>query len=429
MNLKRREFVKTATISTASIAGFNLLKASSSTNTNKIKVALIGCGGRGAGALSNFKEAAQLLGIQVDVVALADAFKEKVVNFAAKQKIAKNKCHFGYDAYHKVVNSNAEVVLLATPPNFRPIHFDACIQAGKHCFIEKPVAVDPPGARAIIASGEIAKKKGLTVVAGTQRRFQQNYMDMAAKVHAGAIGEIVGGVISWNMGVLWKASRLPNMSNADFLTKNWLNFREMSGDHICEQHVHQIDVANWLMGRMPTAFVGFGECSRREVADGNQFDFFSVDFDYGKGIHIHSQCRQIAKCFNRVGESFRGTQGYTIGTKVIGNEVSIAPNKVMHSSGVIQEHVDLLQSIFGNGEPLNDARRIAESTLCAIGARMSAYTGEMIRMTDLTRNEKSPHFNFSMAPAAIDFERGEVEMPDLKSFKPGRSSHWSDRSA
>lgn len=429
MNSERRHFVKTAAISTASIAGLNVLNASSSLKKSKIKVALIGCGGRGEGALSNFKDAAQLLGIKVEVVALADAFKEKVVNLAAKHKMDKNKCHFGYDAYHKVVNSNAEVVLLATPPNFRPLHFDACIQAGKHCFIEKPVAVDPPGARAIIASGELAKKKGLTVVAGTQRRFQKNYLDLAAKVQAGAIGEIVGGVISWNMGVLWKASRQPNMSNADFLTKNWLNFREMSGDHICEQHVHQIDVANWLMGRMPTAFVGFGESSRREVADGNQFDFFSVDFDYGKGIHIHSQCRQIAKCFNRVGESFRGTQGYTIGTKVIGHKVSIKPNEVMHSSGIIQEHVELLQSIFGNGEPLNDARRIAESTLCAIGARMSAYTGKMIRMTDLTLNKKSPHFNFSMAPAAIDFERGEVEMPELKPTKPGIAASWNDRSA
>lgn len=429
MNIERRNFIKTATISTASIAAFNLLEASKHINTSKINVALVGCGGRGNGALSNFKEAAQLLGIKVEVVALADAFESQAIAVAATHKIDQSKCHFGYDAYHKVVNSNAEVVLLATPPNFRPIHFDACVQAGKHCFIEKPVAVDPPGARAIIASGEQAKKKGLSVVAGTQRRRQKNYMDMAAKIHAGSIGDIVGGVISWNMGTLWKASRLPNMSNADFLTKNWLNFREMSGDHICEQHVHQIDVANWLMGRLPTSFLGFGECSRREAADGNQFDFFSVDFDYGKGIHIQSQCRQIAHCYNRVGESFRGTAGYTSGTKVIGNEVSTTPARVLHTSGLVQEHIELLKSIRGNGEPLNDASRIAEATLCAIGGRMSAYTGKLIRMTDLTSNHKSPHFNFSMTPAAIDFERGEVGMPETSPAKPGKAVSWGDRSA
>jgi predicted dehydrogenase len=335
--------------------------------------------------------------------------------------------HFGFTAYQIVANSDAEVVIMATPPNFRPVHFEACVEAGKHCFIEKPVAVDPVGARKVIEVGELAKSKGLTVIAGTQRRHQKNYLDMVAKVKADAIGQIVSGAISWNMGVLWKVSRKPGMSNAEFLARNWLNFTEMSGDHICEQHVHQMDVTNWVMGRPPKAFIGYGGCARREIAGGNQFDFFSVDMDYGEGRHIHSQCRQIDGCYNRVGESFRGTTGYTNGTKVNGQDVSIEPAVVQHSSGMIQEHVDLLSSIRGNGEPLNRSREVADATMCAIGARISAYTGQLVRWVDLTANTKSPFYSLTLAPAALDFEAGDVTMPDELPRVPGKEKNWRER--
>jgi predicted dehydrogenase len=305
-NFTRRDFVKAAALSTAAVSTFNILGAQTvgAMNPSKIKVGLIGCGGRGTGALRNFIEAAKILGVEVEIAAVADAFEDKVAAVVRKFGVDPKVGHHGFTAYQIVANSDAEVVLMATPPNFRPVHFGACVEAGKHCFIEKPVAVDPVGARKVLAVGELAKTKGLTVVAGTQRRHEQGYLEMVAKVKAGAIGKIVGGVISWNMGVLWKVSRTPSMSNAEFLARNWLNFTEMSGDHIVEQHVHQLDVTNWLMGRPPKTFIGFGGCARREVAGGNQFDFFSVDMDYGDGIHVHSQCRQIDGCYNRVGKAF-----------------------------------------------------------------------------------------------------------------------------
>ncbi len=428
-HFSRRDFVKAAAVSTAAVSTFNILGAQTATglNTRKIKVGLIGCGGRGNGALNNFIEAAKLLGIEVEVVAIADAFQDRVQGTARNHGLDASKVHYGFDAYQKVANSDAEVVLMATPPNFRPVHFEACVNAGKHCFIEKPVAVDAPGARKVIAVGELAKQKGLTVVAGTQRRHQQNYLELVSKVQAGAIGEIVGGVISWNMGTLWKSLRKPGMSNAEFLTRNWLNFTELSGDHIVEQHVHQLDVTNWLMGRPPRAFVGFGGCARREIAGGNQFDFFSVDMDYGDGIHIHSQCRQIAGCYNRVGESFRGTEGHTSGVRVIGKDVQVDPIKVDHSSGMVQEHVDLLKSVRGQGEPLNRSREVADATLCAIGGRIAAYTGKLVRWVDLTQNTKSEFYNLALAPTALDFEKGEVAMPNELPAVPGVEQDWHAR--
>lgn len=428
-NIERRDFVKTAAIAGAAVSSFNILGAQSAggINTSKIKVGLIGCGGRGLGALKNFHDAAKILGIEVEVVAVADAFKDKVRGAVERFELDASKGHYGFDAYHKVANSDAEVVLMATPPNFRPVHFEACVNAGKHCFIEKPVAVDPVGARKVIAVGELAKQKGLTVVAGTQRRHQQNYQEMIAKVEAGAIGEVVGASIFWNMGTLWTVSRKPGMSNAEFLARNWLNFTEMSGDHICEQHVHQLDVTNWVMGRPPKAFIGYGSCARREIAGGNQFDFFSVDMDYGDGISIHSQCRQIAGCYNRVGEGFRGSEGYTNGVKVSGKDVSIAPVSVDHSSGLVQEHVDLIRSARGQGEPLNRARIVADATMCAIGGRIAAYTGKLVRWVDLTVNAKSPFYDLSLSPAALDFEKGDVEMPNEVPVVPGVEKAWKER--
>lgn len=425
-SITRRDFVKAAGLTSAALPAFNILGAQSANgiNTSKIKVGLIGCGGRGKGALKNFITAAGILGVEVEVVAVADAFQDRMQSALDNFQLDPALGHFGFDAYHKVVATEAEVVLMATPPNFRPVHFKACVEAGKHCFIEKPVAVDPVGVRSMIESGELARKRGLTVVAGTQRRHQKDYQEMIAQVRAGAIGEVIGGAIYWNMGTLWTYQRSPEMSHRDFLARNWLNFTEMSGDHIVEQHVHQFDVMHWLMGRPPRAFIGYGGCARREIAGGNQFDFFNVNIDYGEGIHIHSQCRQIDGCYNRVGETFRGTEGYTNGARTFGREVSIKPVIVDHSAGMVQEHVDLLRSVRGKGEPLNGARNVAEATLMAIGGRISAYTGKLVRWTDLTENTDSEFYNLALSPSALAFEMGEVEMPDLAPALPGNEKEW-----
>ena len=190
----------------------------------------------------------------------------------------------GYDGYRKVLAlSDVDMVILGTPPAFRPVHFEAAIKAGKHVFMEKPVAVDPPGARKVMEAGDLAKQKGLAVVAGTQRRYQKVYRENAYAVSHGAIGRILGGRIWWCGGALWYTHREANESDADYMVRNWVSFAEMSGDHIVEQHVHNIDVANWFIGRPPKMALGFGGRARRKTGD--QFDFFSIDYDYGDDRH------------------------------------------------------------------------------------------------------------------------------------------------
>ena len=292
-------------------------------------------------------------------------------------------------------------------------------------FIEKPVAVDPVGARKVIAIGEVAREKGLTIVAGTQRRYDKSYLETKAKLDAGAIGEIVGGIISWNGKIPWISPRQPGQSDAHYITRNWLNFTELSGDHIVEQHIHQMDVANWYMGRPPQTFVGMGGRARRET--GNQYDFFSIDLDYGDGIHIHSQCRQLAGAYSRVGETFKGVDGHVVGTKVMGKEVSIKPAVVESDKGMIQEHVELIKSVRGKGEPLNRAKQVAESTLCVIAGRISAYTGQLVRWVDLTQNTKSPLYSMALSPAPLDFEKGPVVMPPEVVAVPGEKIEFRVR--
>jgi predicted dehydrogenase len=423
----RRDFVKAAALSTAALSTFNILGAQTvnGLRTDKVKVGLIGCGGRGKGALEHFLKACEILGLEPEVVALADVFADRVDSVVKKFAVESSRGHSGYQAYQRVVESDAEFVLMATPPSFRPIHMEACIEAGKHCFVEKPVAVDPVGARKVISLGERAQQKGIGIAAGTQRRYDQAYLENKAKIDAGAIGQILGGFISWNGNVPWISPRQPGQSDAHYLTRNWLNFTELSGDHIVEQHVHQIDITNWYLGRNPVSFLGMGGRARRET--GNQFDFFSVDLDYGDGVHIHSQCRQIPGCYNRVGESFRGSEGEITGKKLTGKDVSIQPIHLESKTSMVQEHIELIKSVRGKGDPINGARAVAESSLCAIGGRISAYTGKLVRWVDLTINEKSPFYSLELTPSSFDFERGTVSMPEEVPPTPGEDREFRVR--
>ena len=386
----------------------------------KIKVALIGCGGRGTGALGQFIAACKILGIEPEVVALGDAFEDKVQKLGQVYKLPAPKLFSGYDAYQKVMATDCTFVLMATPPAFRPVHFASAIDAGKHCFIEKPVAVDPVGARSIIATGEKAKAKGLAVVAGTQRRHAASYLKNKALIDAGAIGAIRGGIVQWNGTVPWLKRRGSGESDASYMNHNWLNFVELSGDHIVEQHIHNIDVANWFLGRTPVSALGFGGRARRET--GNMFDFFSIDYDYGDAVHIHSQCRQITGTTGHVGEFFTGAEGSCFGGgKVFSkNGITVPDIKLDTDDSMVQEHVDLIRSAF-SGQPLNDARRIAETTLTVIMGRISAYTGELVRFADLLTNENSAHYNFKFTPSPKDFETGNVKLPAEVPPIPGRA--------
>ena len=417
--MNRRKFLGNTTLLGASIAAGSVFAADRPSTPRKVKVALIGCGGRGIGALSNFIDACKILGLEAEVVATGDAFQINAENAGKKYALPSEKCFSGYDNYQKVIATDCEYVLMATPPAFRPLHFAAAVAAGKHCFIEKPVAVDPCGARSIIATGEIANTKKLAVVAGTQRRHMLAYLRNKALIDAGAIGTIKGGVVQWDGTVPWTKTRNDDESNASYLTRNWVNFTELSGDHIVEQHIHNLDVAVWFLGRLPVTAIGYGGRARRKT--GNMFDFFSVDYDFGNDVHIHSQCRQMSGTYQRIGEVFTGTDGTCFaGGKLSGNKVEIPEIKVDSDNGQVQEHVDMIRSVI-TGKPLNDAKSVAESTLVAIMGRISAYTGEIVRWSDLVSNEQSPYYQLTCKPTAADFEIGEVILPEEVPPTPGKA--------
>jgi len=417
--MNRRKFLGNTTLLGASIAAGTVFAADRPAAPRKVKVALIGCGGRGTDALSNFIDACKILGLEAEVVATGDAFQINAESAGKKYGLPSEKCFSGYDNYQKVIATDCEYVLMATPPAFRPLHFAAAVSAGKHCFIEKPVAVDPCGARSIIATGEIANTKKLAVVAGTQRRHMIAYLRNKALIDAGAIGTIKGGVVQWDGTVPWTKTRNADESNASYLTRNWLNFTELSGDHIVEQHIHNLDVAVWFLGRLPVTAIGYGGRARRKT--GNMFDFFSVDYDFGNDVHIHSQCRQMSGTYQRIGEVFTGTDGTCFaGGKLNGKNVEIPEIKVDSDNGQVQEHVDMIRSVI-DGKPLNDAKSVAESTLVAMMGRISAYTGEIVRWSDLVSNEQSPYYQLTCKPTAADFEIGEVILPEEVPPTPGKA--------
>ncbi|HUG11393.1 MAG TPA: Gfo/Idh/MocA family oxidoreductase [Opitutaceae bacterium] len=410
--IDRRNFIKTS-LAASTLAMIPTLRGQESA-PRPLKVGIVGCGGRSHHNLSTFLEAAALLGRPVEIMAIADCFQDAVDSFAAKFSVPAERCFTGFDAYRKVMASDAEFVTMATPPNFRPLHLAAAVEAGKHIFIEKPVAVDAPGCRRVIELGELARTKRLAIVAGSQRRHQGNYLRNKAQIDAGAIGKILGGTVSWNGSVPWIWERRPGWDDREYLIRNWVNFTEVSGDHIVEQHVHNVDVANWFIGRTPVSAIGFGGRARRE--SGNQFDFFSVDFDYGDGVHIHSQCRQISGAYNRVGEFFRGSEGMAYGGgKIEGREVAVPEISVLSEDGTIQEMVNLILAA-DSQEPINEARSIAESTAATIMGRISAYTGSIVQWTDLMTNEQSPHYAMRVGPDPLEFETGTIVLPSESVF-------------
>jgi myo-inositol 2-dehydrogenase / D-chiro-inositol 1-dehydrogenase len=410
--VNRREFVKSTATAALAAQAFGILNARGQAAGRTFKVALIGCGGRGTGALDNHLEAAKTIGVNIEVVALADFFKDRVSGTGQKHNVPAERCFTGATAYQKLLEVPSDIVLMATPPNFRPVHFEASVQAGRHIFTEKPVGVDPVGIRRFLAAGEASVKKGLSVVAGTQRRHQDGYLRTAGALKNGAIGKIVGGSLYWCGGALWYKTRDQGEGDDSYMIRNWTSFAETSGDHIVEQHVHNLDIANWYIGHPPESAIGFGGRARRKTGD--MFDFFSIDFDYGDGVHIHSMCRQVNGTYGRVSEWFTGTEGSTGGGGGVkrwdGKNVEIPEVKLKHENPYVQEHIDLLESIIA-GKPINEAKNVAESTLTAILGRISAYTGQVVRWVDVMSNQSSPFYNLALSPSPEDFEKGTVKAP------------------
>jgi predicted dehydrogenase len=274
-----------------------------------------------------------------------------------------------------VIESGVDIVLLATPPHFRPEHFAAAVAAGKHVFMEKPVAVDPVGIKMIIETAGQAKTKNLCVVTGTQRHHQREYIEILRRVKDGAIGEIVSARAYWNGGKLWHNPRDPKWSDMEWMIRDWVNWRWLSGDHIVEQHVHNLDVINWFTGSHPVKAVGMGGRARRVTGD--QFDFFSVDYEFENGLHLMSMCRQINDCANNVSEFIVGTKGSTNCADTIykpDGTIAWQFPKEQKGKPYQQEHIDFVTAI-RTSAPLNEAEATATSTMVAIMGRESAYTG------------------------------------------------------
>ena len=388
----------------------------------ELKAGVIGCGGRGSGATFNFLNAAN----GVTIVALGDVFQERVDSLAEKLKTEKNidiptdKRFVGLDAYKQVIDSGVDVIIDATPPFFRPEHFKYAVEKGKHCFLEKPICVDPVGYRTIIAAAKQAQAKNLCVVTGTQRHHQRSYVESYKKIMEGAIGEITGGVVYWNQGMLWYRDRQPGWSDFEYMIRDWVNWKWLSGDHIVEQHVHNIDVFTWFTGLKPISAVGFG--SRHRRITGDQYDNFSIDFTMENGIHFHSMCRQIDGCANNVSEFIQGTkgswttQGETAIRDLAGNVIwkydyEAEKTNFSQTDPYTLEHVNLINCIRAN-KPIEQASETAIANMAAIMGRESAYTGLETKWDTMTAS--------TLDYTPKDLNMGKMDMSAFTVPVPGK---------
>jgi len=409
----RRDFIRNATAFSAMMAAApSVLRAEGASRT--FRIGIIGSGRRACAAFENMAEAAKKMGHSIKLVAAHDYFLEEAQR-RCKQYGCDEKFAFGGgDGYKKLLEiPEIEIIITAAPPAFRPVHVAAAIQAGKHVFAEKPVAVDPQGVRSFLETAAAAKEKKLTLVTGTQRRHQGAYMRQALAFQKGQLGTIRGGTIYWCGGWGSVRPRKPGATNAQYMANNWMNWAEMSGDHIVEQHVHNIDVANWFIGRYPRTAVAVGARTRRHTGD--QYDFFSTDFDYGEGLHIHSLCRQIPGCWDRVGELFSTELAEISG----GGKAERYDGKAVEWEEVgndgnpyVNEHAALLDSVI-NGKMLNQGESTAYATAAAIMGRLSAYTGQAVRMSDILTTKESAFYNMNFKPTPWDFEgAADVVLPE-----------------
>jgi predicted dehydrogenase len=433
--LSRREFLKTSAVvsATALVAGCATGRRAApgilhpEYKPEKLRVGLIGCGGRGTGAAFDCVNSSP----NIEIVAMGDLFQNRLdqsrnqlKELGEACKVTDDHCFVGFDAYQGVLASDIDVVIMAPPPHFRPLHLKAAVEAGKHVFMEKPVAVDPVGVRSIIASSKLAAQKGLAVVAGTQRRHQPSYLETMKRVHGGAIGEVVAAQCYWNQGGLWEQRAAHNWekyqsgewSDMEWQIRNWLFLIWLSGDHIVEQHVHNIDVVNWALQSPPVKAVGMGgRQARTDPKYGNIYDHFSVEYEYPNGVRVLSMCRQIAGSSSRVSERIVGTKGVANPDGEIQGRrrFKYEPPEGSEQNPYVLEHRDLIASI-RRGKPLNEGKRIAESTLTAIMGRMSAYTGREFQWNWLMNQSQldltPPAYEFGDLPVAPVPIPGETKL-------------------
>jgi myo-inositol 2-dehydrogenase/D-chiro-inositol 1-dehydrogenase len=388
----RREFLRTSVAAgTAAATVLSVAPAVHASSADIIRVGLVGCGGRGKGAAMQCVRGGQ----NVKLWALGDAFQNRLNgavtelrrNVGDVMDVPASRQFVGLNAYQDVI-ANCDLVILATPPGFRPMHLQAAVNANKHIFTEKPVAVDAPGVRTVLGLYEEANRRGLCVVAGLQRHYQTPYIQSMRRIHDGEIGTITSARCYWNQGKLWNFERTSGMSDAEWQIRNWLYFTWLSGDHICEQHVHNLDVVNWAVQAHPLRCVGMGGRQVRTQPEfGHIFDHFAVEYEYPGDVHVLSMCRQIEGCAQNVSEAVTGTRGTWTSPNPAdanfyrikeGTDTRWAFNRRDDSMDPYQKEHDVLINSIRQGTPINNLRYVAESTLTAIMGRMSTYTGRAI---------------------------------------------------
>jgi len=430
--LSRRSFLRNSTAVGASASAFTLVRPElvRGAGNEKLKAGLIGCGGRGTQAVRDLLTGAD----NVDLVAMGDIFEDRLEQSLGTLRSPEREPrirehikvdpehHFvGFDAYKKVIASDVDVVLLATPPGYRPEHFEACIAAKKHVLCEKPFGTDPVGVRRFMAAAKKSEELKLTVVTGAQRRFARDYVETVDKIKNGAIGDVaatyaywVGGPVLQFLGGSWpgpKGARDPKWSDTIWQNRNWYSFVWICGDQVVEQHLHNIDVCNWVMGTHPVKVVASGGVAwrPREAAYGNIYDHLSADFTYENGVHMSSYCRQYPKGgAQNVSELIVGTKGrsnaHDLGA-ASGQDVRQGFKNPLENP-YVREHMALVASIRGKGPYINHAMTVAERTMTCIMAREAAYSGLEITW-DMIMNSK-----LDRSPKAINYD-SSIEVPPL----------------
>ena len=387
----RRDFIKTSALVTGGLLTSPfLVPGAHAAPENHLKLAVIGCGGRGTGAVFQAFET----GHPIKLVAMADAFRDRIDSSfkpimekygADKVDVPEERKYTGFEGYKQAI-ADADVVILASPPGFRPSHFEEAVRQGKQIFMEKPVATDAAGIRRVLAAAEIAKSKKLNVVVGLQRHYQDNYRESIKRIHDGEIGDITGGQVYWNDGGVWVRERKPEMTEMEYQMRNWYYFNWLCGDHITEQHVHNIDVANWVKQGYPVKAEGTGG---RQVRTGKEhgeiFDHHVITFTYADGSVIHSECRHFPGATNRVDETFQGTKGKVFlsagnhgvmtdwkGNPIYNHSRENQPNPYQ------QEHDELWAAIVKGEYKFADAENAAKSTMTSIMGRYATYSGKAL---------------------------------------------------
>ena len=426
--INRRSFVKNTAISSGALltVPFSLDAMANSSNNKKLKLALVGCGGRGTGAVIQALKADK----DVELVAMADAFKDNLekslksilqeLDGEIKVSVKEKNRFSGFNAYKMAIDL-ADVVILATPPGFRPEHFEYAINNDKHVFMEKPVATDSSGVRKVLKAAKLADKKQLNVVVGLQRRYQKSYNTILDLLQNGKIGKIISGQVYWNSAGVWVKKRENGQSEMEYQMRNWYYFNWLCGDHILEQHIHNIDVANWFIGEYPISASGMGGREVRKGIDHGQiFDHHYVEFKYPGGAIISSQCRHQPGTKSNVSEFFQGTSGKVFTSDnnncVISShngDTLFKYNSKSDESPYQIEHNKLFESI-RNGGVINNAEYGAKSTLTAIMGRMATYTGKEITWKQAMNSKDilvPENLSWNSSPPVLPNSNGRYPIP------------------